>query len=76
MNIFEQNRKKYEIKSGKDQFIMGAGLFLSGGVINLFIITAIIGIPVMLMGLILMIAAPFYSKIKAIQEAKKNINKT
>lgn len=62
MSIFEDNRKKYEIKCGQDQFIMGAGLFFSGGVINLFIITAIIGIPMMIIGVIMMLTSPFYSQ--------------
>lgn len=71
MNIFEQNRKKYEIKSGKDQFIMGIGLFFSGAVISIFIITAIVGIPVMIIGVLLMIISPFYSKLHKKKDNEK-----
>lgn len=73
MNIFEQNRRKYEIKSKKDAFMMGISMMGAGGVlflIGLPLSFFVIGIPlviaafvVMAMGGIMILVSPFI-KIK------------
>ena len=58
MNIFEQNRRKYEIKSKKDALMMGISMMGAGGVlflIGLPLSFFIIGIPLVIVAFILMI---------------------
>lgn len=57
MNIFEENRKKYQIKSKKDAAVLGISMMGAGGVMFLVGIPLsffIIGIPFVILGLILM----------------------
>lgn len=73
MNIFEQNRRKYEIKSKKDALMMGVSMMGAGGVlflIGLPLSFFIIGIPlviaafvIMAIGGIMILVSPFV-KIK------------
>lgn len=64
MNIFEENRKKYEIKSKKDLVTMAFSLIFGGGFLCLFIITAVIGIPLMIIGFLMLLVAPFWKPKK------------
>lgn len=72
MNIFEENKKKYEIKSKGDMAKMGFTMLFTGGivfVIGLPLSLIVIGIPFVILGIILMILgflmiiiSPFYKK--------------
>lgn len=73
MNIFEENRRKYQIKSKKDALMMGISMMGAGGVlflIGLPLSFFIIGIPlviaafvIMAIGGIMILVSPFV-KIK------------
>lgn len=73
MNIFEENRRKYQIKSKKDAAILGVSTIAAGGVlflIGLPLSFFIIGIPlviaafvIMAIGGIMILVSPFV-KIK------------
>ena len=73
MNIFEENRRKYQIKSKKDALMMGISMMAAGGVlflIGLPLSFFIIGIPlviaafvIMAIGGIMILVSPFV-KIK------------
>lgn len=52
--------QKFEIKSKKDMATTGIAMIFGGGFISLFIVTAIIGIPIMLIGAVMLVIAPFY----------------
>lgn len=57
--------QKIEVKSKKDLAKLGAAFLFGGGFMTLFIITAFIGIPMMLIGIILLILSPFIDPSKA-----------
>lgn len=73
MNIFEENRRKYQIKSKKDALMMGISMMGAGGVLFLIgfpLSFFIIGIPlviaafvIMAIGGIMILVSPFV-KIK------------
>lgn len=82
MNIFEENKKKYEIKSKGDMVKMGFVALFAGGLtfsIGLPLSFIIIGIPLVIGGVIamaigglLILAAPFWNpnrKVKSFREA-------
>lgn len=53
---------KMEINSKKDMAKYGLSMIMGGGVLCLFIVTAIIGLPMILLGILMLMAAPFYKK--------------